>query len=96
MDAIIRLIDLRKSFGPLAVLRGVSLDIAHGQTTVVLGPSGCGKTVLLKHVIGLLQPDSGQVLFDGQDLAAMTERRPLRRPHAISATCSRAGRCSTR
>lgn len=75
MDAIIRLIDLRKSFGPLAVLRGVSLDIAHGQTTVVLGPSGCGKTVLLKHVIGLLQPDSGQVLFDGQDLAAMTERR---------------------
>ena len=77
-DAIIRLIDLRKSFGPVPVLRGVSLDILRGQTTVVLGPSGCGKTVLLKHVIGLLQPDTGQVLFDGQDLAALGEKQLCR------------------
>lgn len=74
MDAIIQLVELRKSFGKQAVLRGVSLDVERGQTTVVLGPSGCGKTVLLKHVIGLLQPDSGQVLFDNRNLAAMAEK----------------------
>ncbi len=74
MDAIIRLIDLRKSFDSAAVLRGVSLDVLRGQTTVVLGPSGCGKTVLLKHVIGLLHPDSGQVLFDQRDLARLSEK----------------------
>ncbi len=66
--------DIRKSFGEQAVLKGVSLDIERGRTTVVLGPSGCGKTVLLKHVIGLLQPDHGQVLFDGKNLATMTEK----------------------
>jgi len=78
MDAIIRLIDLHKSFDASPVLRGVSLDIERGRTSVVLGPSGCGKTVLLKHVIGLLQPDRGQVLFDGRDLAAMGERELYR------------------
>ncbi|MDD4892053.1 MAG: ABC transporter ATP-binding protein [Phycisphaerae bacterium] len=75
MDAIIRLVDIRKSFGPAPVLRGVSLDIERGRTSVVLGPSGCGKTVLLKHVIGLLQPDAGEVLFDGQNLAGLTEKQ---------------------
>jgi phospholipid/cholesterol/gamma-HCH transport system ATP-binding protein len=78
MDAIIQLVDLRKSFSGRPVLRGVSLDIERGKATVVLGPSGCGKTVLLKHVIGLLQPDSGQVLFDGHDLAPMTEKELYR------------------
>ncbi|MCG3180506.1 MAG: putative ribonucleotide transport ATP-binding protein mkl [Phycisphaerae bacterium] len=73
-DAIIQLVDLHKSFGGQPVLRGVSVELMRGQTTVVLGPSGCGKTVLLKHVIGLLQPDHGRVIFDGQDLTAMGER----------------------
>jgi phospholipid/cholesterol/gamma-HCH transport system ATP-binding protein len=68
------MVDLHKSFGPLPVLRGVSLDLERGRTTVVLGPSGCGKTVLLKHVIGLLPPDRGQVIFDGQNLAGLSER----------------------
>lgn len=74
-DAIIRIRDVHKSFGDLRVLRGLSLDIARGETTVILGPSGCGKTVLLKHMIGLLQPDRGEVLFDGRNLAKMSERQ---------------------
>ncbi len=78
MDAIIRMIDLRKGFDGRPVLRGVSLDIERGRTTVVLGPSGCGKTVLLKHVIGLLQPDAGQVRFDGRDLATLSEKELYR------------------
>lgn len=74
-DNIIRLIDLKKSFNGQAVLRGVSLDLCRGCTTVVLGPSGCGKTVMLKHVIGLLQPDSGQVIFDGRDIAMLPDEQ---------------------
>jgi len=65
-DAIIRLVDLHKSFGPLHVLDGVSLDIERGKNTVIIGPSGVGKSVVLKHIVGLLKPDSGQVWFDDQ------------------------------
>ena len=56
---------LCKSFGSAVVLDHVDLKIDVGKTTVVIGPSGCGKTVLLKHLIGLLRPDSGEVFFDG-------------------------------
>ena len=57
----IRVKDLRKSFGTLKVLRGITLDFPKGQTTVVLGPSGCGKSVLLKHLIALERPQRGEV-----------------------------------
>lgn len=60
---IIEIRNLHKSFGPLRVLDGVSLDIHAGQTTVILGPSGTGKSVLIKHVVGLLKPDAGEVLY---------------------------------
>jgi phospholipid/cholesterol/gamma-HCH transport system ATP-binding protein len=66
--------DLWKSFGDKAVLRGISLEIARGQTYVVLGASGSGKTVLLKHVIGLLRPDRGEVRVDGQEISALQGR----------------------
>ncbi len=72
-EPIIQFKDVHKSFGQLHVLRGLSLDIVRGQTTVVLGPSGCGKSVLLKHAIGLLRPDSGQVFFDRLEVSAMSE-----------------------
>ncbi len=71
---IVRLEDLRKSFGALRVLDGVSLSLDAGQNTVVLGPSGAGKSVLLKHIVGLLRPDSGAVLFRGVRVDNVPER----------------------
>jgi len=70
--------DVTKSFGSQQVLRGVSLDIRRGEAVVIIGRSGGGKSILLKHLIGLLQPDSGIVRVDGEDLARMDERRLLR------------------
>lgn len=72
---------LKKSFGSKHVLRGIDLDFPPHRTTVVLGPSGCGKSVLLKHLVGLLRPDSGTVHFDGRRIDTMPEREmtPIRR-----------------
>jgi len=56
------------------VLRGVTLAVRRGETLCVIGESGCGKTVLLKHVIGLLAPDRGRVMFDGYDLSTVSPR----------------------
>ena len=64
--------DLWKSFGDNHVLRGLSLELVEGETLVVLGPSGCGKSVLLKHIIGLLIPDRGEVLFCGENIFDMS------------------------
>lgn len=66
---------LHKQFGSQQVLRGVDLDISHGETLVLIGPSGEGKSVLLKHIIGLLCPDAGSILFDGQSLCGLRERQ---------------------
>jgi phospholipid/cholesterol/gamma-HCH transport system ATP-binding protein len=62
-------------------LRGVSLAFPRGKTTVVLGPSGCGKSVLLKHLVGLLRPDKGQVYYESNRIDTLSERRiaPYRR-----------------
>ena len=66
---MIRIQRLYKSFGSQPVLRGVDLDIATGEIMVVIGRSGGGKSVLLKHLIGLLRPDSGSVAFDSMSVA---------------------------
>lgn len=71
---IIQLRDVYKSFQSLHVLSGVDLDIPEGKTTVVLGPSGSGKSVMLKHIVGLLQPDKGEIYFDGQRIDNLKER----------------------
>ncbi len=68
---------LYKSFGTQKVLEDVNFNVRTGEIVVLLGPSGTGKTVLLKHLIGLLLPDQGRVVIDGQDLAAMTEEQLL-------------------
>jgi phospholipid/cholesterol/gamma-HCH transport system ATP-binding protein len=68
---MIQLIDLHKSFEQQQVLRGVNLTIPKGQVTAIIGRSGGGKSVLLKHLIGLMRPDSGQVLVDGTDLGRL-------------------------
>ena len=72
---MIRLVDLYKSFGKQKVLGGIDLQIEEGKTTVIIGRSGGGKSVLLKHIIGLLRPDSGQVLIDGTDIAKLGESK---------------------
>jgi phospholipid/cholesterol/gamma-HCH transport system ATP-binding protein len=70
--------NLQKSFGSQKVLDGVSFRIENGESVVIIGRSGGGKSVLLKHLIGLLQPDSGEVLIDGENIELMNERQLLR------------------
>ena len=70
-DPIIRVKDLYKSFGDNRVLSGINLDVETGTTCVILGGSGSGKTVLMKHMIGLLKPDSGQVFIEGEDIVPL-------------------------
>ena len=69
---------LKKQFGPQPILDGVDLRIESGESAVIIGRSGGGKSVLLKHVIGLLQPDAGDVFVDGENITHMTERQLLR------------------
>jgi len=69
--------DLKKSFGRQAILDGVNLRIEKGESVVIIGRSGGGKSVLLKHLVALLKPDSGQVLVDGEDVVPMNERQLL-------------------
>jgi len=72
--------DLHKSFGDLKVLDGLNLQVESGERLVIMGRSGQGKSVLLKHLTGLVQPDSGRILIDGKDLTRMREAQlhPLR------------------
>jgi len=70
--------NLKKTLGQNLVLDGVDFQIATGESVAIIGRSGCGKSVLLKHIIGLLQPDSGAVLIDGEDISRMNERQLLR------------------
>lgn len=69
---MIAISSLSKSFGPKQVLRDVSLEIPPGKTTCIIGKSGCGKSVLLKHIVGLLRADSGEVRVDGRPVALMS------------------------
>ncbi len=62
---------LKKSFGSHVVLDGIDLTIEDGKTTVIIGQTGCGKSVLIKHIIGLLKPDDGQILIDGVEFTNM-------------------------
>jgi phospholipid/cholesterol/gamma-HCH transport system ATP-binding protein len=70
----IRLEKVRKAFAENVVLDGLDLEIFEGESVVVLGGSGTGKSVLLKHMIGLLRPDSGRVEVDGVEIAALSRR----------------------
>jgi len=69
----IQLVDLHKSFGERHVLRGMSIDVARGESLVIVGGSGTGKSVTLKHVIGLIRPDKGRVIIDGHDITHMKD-----------------------
>lgn len=65
---MIRINNLYKSFGDNRVLRGVNLEIEEGETITIIGGSGCGKSVLLKHIVGLMKPEIGEIEVDGQEL----------------------------
>lgn len=80
-EQVIQVRGLSKSFGSNSILDNVSFEIEKGQSAVIIGRSGGGKSVLLKHVIGLLKPDSGQVLIEGEDITRMNERELLRVRH---------------
>ena len=71
---MIEIRNLQKSFGSKPVLRGVNLDIQQGESQIIIGRSGCGKSVLLKHIIGLVQPDAGQIYVDGEEVTAASTR----------------------
>ncbi len=70
--------NLQKSFGASKILEGVSFRIENGESVVIIGRSGGGKSVLLKHLVGLLKPDAGEVLVDGESIGPLNERQLLR------------------
>jgi phospholipid/cholesterol/gamma-HCH transport system ATP-binding protein len=69
----IELRGVKKYFEDKPVLRNVNLTIEEGETIVVIGRSGCGKSVMLKHIVGLLKPDSGHIYIDGEDITRLKE-----------------------
>jgi len=81
MGHFIEFIDVSKSFDDKKVLDNVSFQVEEGETFAILGPSGVGKTVTLTLAVGLLKPDTGRIIVDGQDITHMTERElaPVRR-----------------
>lgn len=70
---MIELIDVHKSFGAKQVLNGLTLHIEEGETFCIIGRNGIGKTVTFKHILGLLKPDEGRVIVDGQDITRLGE-----------------------
>ena len=79
-DPLVQLRGVTKSFGRSVALHPTDLDFFPGLTTALIGPSGCGKSTLLRLTIGLLQPDRGQIFFEGVDLSAASAPR-LRHRH---------------
>jgi phospholipid/cholesterol/gamma-HCH transport system ATP-binding protein len=71
---VIKVQGLTKSFGRQAVLRGIDLDIPDGSITVIIGRSGGGKSVFLRHLLGLVRPDAGRVVIDGEDVTRLHGR----------------------
>jgi phospholipid/cholesterol/gamma-HCH transport system ATP-binding protein len=78
---IIEVRDVKKNFGALAVLQGVTFSVEKGEALSIIGVSGGGKSVLLKHIVGLLAPDAGEVIIGGVNIAGLDERQllPVRR-----------------
>jgi len=72
---MIRVCSLKKKIGQQEILRGVDLEVRTGETLVLIGRSGGGKSVLLKHIIGLMEPDSGEIWIRGQNIIGMNERQ---------------------
>lgn len=80
-DIVIEVKGLKKSFKGQSVLDGVDIRFPRGEITAILGKSGTGKSVLMKHIIGIFEPDEGEILFDGRDIVGLSydEKREVRR-----------------
>ena len=74
-EQFIKVRNLHKRLGSQQVLSGFDLEVEHGETVVIIGRSGGGKSVFLKHIIGLMKPNSGEIFVDGQDVVKLSERR---------------------
>ncbi len=76
---------IKKSFGPKQVLKGVSFDVQDGEVFFIIGGSGVGKSVLIKHLVGLLYPDEGEIFLDGEEISKFDEERmyPIREKCAM-------------
>jgi len=72
---VIELRNIQKAFGKQVVLDGVDFEVREGETVALLGPSGTGKSVLLKHIIGLIRPDAGEVTVDGKDVTRLKRKQ---------------------
>lgn len=72
-DTAIRIVDLHKSFNGQHVLKGINLEAKRGKITVIIGKSGGGKSVLMKHLIGLMKPDRGEIWIDGVEITKLKE-----------------------
>jgi phospholipid/cholesterol/gamma-HCH transport system ATP-binding protein len=70
---MIKLVDLHKAFGPNKVLQGLGLEVEKGESRVIIGGSGSGKSVILKHIIGILKPDKGNVFIEGLNITTLKE-----------------------
>ncbi len=94
-DAV-EFIDVKKSFGRNTILNGLNLGIPDNQISMILGPSGTGKSVCIKHMVGLLYPDEGDVLVHGRVRARTWSTTSSSRCARSSASSSRTARCSAR
>ena len=81
IQPLIQVRDLRQKIGTQEILRGLTIDVMPGETLVLLGKSGGGKSVFLRHLIGLMRPVSGTIVFEGRDITHLSERQlePVRR-----------------
>lgn len=84
-EVIVRFDSITKAFGDRTILDGVSFDVRRGEVFFVIGASGVGKSVTIKHLVGLLRPDSGDVWFDGQEVSRLSEEAffPVRKRVAM-------------
>jgi phospholipid/cholesterol/gamma-HCH transport system ATP-binding protein len=82
---MIRIVDLHKAFGGNRVLQGVNLEVEKGETLVIIGQSGSGKSILIKHLIGLIMPDKGEIYVDDVEITRLSEdeRYKIRRKFAM-------------
>ena len=78
---MIKVANINKSFGAQTVLRDVSFEVSEGESVAIIGRSGTGKSVLIKHLVGLMHPDAGEVFIEGENLVGMAERQLLKVRH---------------
>ncbi len=83
-EPLIQLKNIHKSFDSQQVLKGVYLEIRRGEVTSIIGGSGSGKSVLLKHLVGLMEPDSGEILIEGKPIRSMTKKEKKALKHKFS------------